>query len=125
MQEISTSILSQNSKNLKGEPLGKIFFPKKVSQCRKKLKGGPFGRVRYCMLRGKPFWFSSLGQQVQFRVFLKYCGTFGITILVTSDVSKNKTGTSKVGAISKAQNAQKTFKKNLKFLIFFLSEKVA
>ena len=22
-------------------------------------------RVRYCMLRGKPFWFSSLGQQVQ------------------------------------------------------------
>ena len=32
----------------------------------------------------------------------------------------NKTGTSKVGAISKAQNAQKTFlKKNLKFLIFF------
>ena len=38
----------------------------------------------------------------------------------------NKTGTSKVGAISKAQKAQKTFlKKNLKFLNFFLSENVA
>ena len=35
----------------------------------KNLKGGPFGLVRYCMLRGKPFWFSSLGQQVHFGVF--------------------------------------------------------
>ena len=35
-------------------------------------------------------------------------------------VEINKTGTSKVGAISKAQKAQKTFlKKNLKFLFFF------
>ena len=32
-------------------------------------KNGPFGLVRYCMLRGKPFWFSSLGQQVHFSVF--------------------------------------------------------
>ena len=32
----------------------------------------------------------------------------------------NKTGTSKVGAISKAQKAQNTFfKKNLTFLVFF------
>ena len=38
----------------------------------------------------------------------------------------NKTGTSKVGAISKAQKAQKTFfERNLKFLFFFLSENVA
>ena len=28
-----------------------------------------FGLVRYCMLRGKPFWFSSLGQQVHFGIF--------------------------------------------------------
>ena len=35
----------------------------------------------------------------------------------------NKTGTSKVGAISKAQNAQKTFfKKNLTFLFFFFQK---
>ena len=39
---------------------------KKVAQCQ---KHGPFGLVRYCMLRGKPFWFSSLGQQVHFGVF--------------------------------------------------------
>ena len=32
-------------------------------------KNGPFGLVRYCMLRGKPFWFSSLGQQVHFGIF--------------------------------------------------------
>ena len=41
-------------------------------------------------------------------------------------MSKNKTGTSKVGAISKAQIAQKTFfKKKLEILFFFLSENVA
>ena len=40
--------------------------------------------------------------------------------------SKNKTGTSKVGAISKAQKAQKTFfKKKLEIFDFFLSENVA
>ena len=40
----------------------------------KKLKGGPFSLTRYCMLREKkenPFWFSSLGQMVQFDT-LKY-----------------------------------------------------
>ena len=48
-------------KKLEGE-----FFLNKVAQCR---KNGPFGLIRYCMLRGKPFWFSSLGQQVHFGVF--------------------------------------------------------
>ena len=84
--DFSTSIQSQNSEKIEGDPLG-IFFRKK-SQCRKKMKGGPFSLVRYCMLRGKPFWFSSLGQQVQFGVFLKFCRTFGIPILVTSGISK-------------------------------------
>ena len=39
-------------------------------------------------------------------------------------LASNKTGTSKVGAISKAQNTQKTFflKKNLKFLNFFFQK---
>ena len=64
---------------------------KKVAQCRKKSKGGPFGLVRYCMLRGKPFWFSSLGQQVQFGVFSEFCRTFGKTILVTSGGVKTLT----------------------------------
>ena len=55
--DFSTSILLQNSKKLKGGiPWGKCFFLKKVAQCR---KNGPFGLVRYCMLRGKPFWFIS------------------------------------------------------------------
>ena len=48
--DFSTSILSQNSKKLKGDPLEKYFFPKKVSQCQKKLKGG---LARYGMLCGK------------------------------------------------------------------------
>ena len=58
-------------KKLKRDPLGKQFT-KKISQCRKTEKG-PFSLLRYCMLRGKPFWFSSLGQRKQFGVFLKFC----------------------------------------------------
>ena len=56
----------------------------------KKLKGGPHS-VSGNVLSGKkekPFWFSSLGQQVQFGVFLKFCRTFGRTFLVTPGVSK-------------------------------------
>ena len=82
------NILSQKSKKLKGDPLGNFVFPNEVAQCQNKLKGGPLGLVRYCMLRGNPFWFSSLGQQVQFGVFLKICRTFGRTILATSGESK-------------------------------------
>ena len=68
--DFSTSILLQNSKKLKGGPFRGEKFLKKVAQCRKNLKGGgPFGLVRYFMLRGKPFWFSSLGQRVHFGVF--------------------------------------------------------
>ena len=58
--------------------------------------------------------------------YIRICTTGkNSTELRVSDITKlNKTGTFKVGAISKAQKAQKTFKKNLKFLIFF-SENVA
>ena len=70
-------------KKIEGGTLSLGTFLKKVAQCRKNLKG-PFGLVRYCMLRGKPFWFSSLGQQVHFGAFWKFCGTFGRTILVSS-----------------------------------------
>ena len=43
-----------------------------------------------------------------------------------SVTTKNKTGTSKVGAISKAQKAQNIFLRKLEiFEIFFLSENVA
>ena len=48
--DFSTSILSQNSKKLKGGPFGGKNFPKKVSECRKNWKGGPLvspGNVCY------------------------------------------------------------------------------
>ena len=45
--------------------------------------------------------------------------------IVTKGILTNKTGTNKVGAISKAQKAQKTFLKNLEIFDFFLSENVA
>ena len=67
-------------KKLKRDPFEEKSL-KKVAQCRKNSKEGPFGLVRYCMLRGKAFWFSSLGQQVQFGVFSKFCRAFGRTIL--------------------------------------------
>ena len=55
------------------------FFSEKSLAMPKKLKVRPFSLFRYCMLRGNPFWFSTLGQQVQFGVFLKFCRTFGRT----------------------------------------------
>ena len=51
-------------KNERG-PFGEFFS--EVSQCRKNERR-LFGHVQYCMLRGKPFWFSSLGQQGQFKI---------------------------------------------------------
>ena len=56
----------------------------------KKLKGDPLvspGIECYAEKKEKPFWFSSLGQQVQFGA-LKFCRTFGRTNLVTSGVLK-------------------------------------
>ena len=44
--------VAKHQKKCRGDPLGKFFFEKKVSQCRKKMKG-PFGIARYGMLRGK------------------------------------------------------------------------
>ena len=46
----------------------KHFFRKKSLTMPKKTERGPFGLVRYCMLRGKLFWFSSLGKQVKFEI---------------------------------------------------------
>ena len=83
--DFSTSILSQNSKKLKGSLWG--IFSENVSQWRKKLKGGRLvssGIVCYT----RNLFGCSLGQRVQFGVFLKFCRTFGRTILVTSGVSK-------------------------------------
>ena len=81
-------------KNLQGGPFRGGFFLKKVAQCRKNFKWGHFGLVRYCMLRGKTFWFSSLVQQVHFGVFWKFCRTIGRTILVHSGGLKKTLTTS-------------------------------
>ena len=97
-------------------PFGEVFL--KSLSMPKKLNGATFSLARNCILREKkkkPFWFSSLGQQVQFGA-LKFCRIFGRTVLVTSSVSKNKTGTSQVGAISKAQ---KYSRNNLETFGFF------
>ena len=77
--DFSTSILSQNIKKCRGEPFGEnFFFEKKVSQCRKNeredLLVSP-GMVRYAEKQEKPFWFSSLGQIVQFGAII-FCRTF-------------------------------------------------
>ena len=48
-------VCRKTQKKLKGDPLGKFFFPKKSLAMPKKLKGGPFGLVRHCMLCGKLF----------------------------------------------------------------------
>ena len=80
---------------MNSEPFMKIFFksltmPKKNCEgpfgifqhpfcCKtpKKMKGGPFGGKKFLIksrtvpkkiLFGKPFWFSSLGQQVKFEI---------------------------------------------------------
>ena len=51
-ERVPTSILSQNSKKLKG-PFGEKISGKKSRSAEKNWKGGPFGLARYGMLRGK------------------------------------------------------------------------
>ena len=78
---------SQWRKKLKGDPLE--FFPENKSLTKK----GDSLVSSDIVLRGKkqkPIGFSSLGQQIQIGA-LKFCRTFGRTILVTSGVSKKNT----------------------------------
>ena len=77
--DFSTSILSQNIKNNAGATLwGKFFFEKKSRSAEKNERGDPLvspGMVCYAEKQGKPFWFSSLGQIVQFGAII-FCRTF-------------------------------------------------
>ena len=75
--------LLQNIEKLKGDPLVNFFSEK--SQCRKNWKGDLFvspGIVCYAEKEEKPFWFSSLGQMIQFgtikirRTFRNYFDQF-------------------------------------------------
>ena len=97
--------LSTFLSQLKGGPFGeKTNFRKKVSQSRKTERGDPLvspGMVCYAEKQEKPFWFSSLGQMVQFGAII-FCRTFknyfGQFVWI-----ENKPGPAQVGAISKAQ----------------------
>ena len=72
------------------------------------MKGGPFGL-------GLPWRDLALGGLVVSGLFLK-SGPISVRIVVR----RNKTGTSRVGAISEAQKAQKTFfEKKLEIFEFF------
>ena len=85
--DFSTSILSQNfKKNAGGTLWGEFFFRKKSLAVPKKNERGESlvspGMVCYAEKQEKPFWFSSLGQIVQFgaiifrRTFKNYFGQF-------------------------------------------------
>ena len=63
----------KTSKNAGGTLWGK-FFSKQKSRSAKKMKGGP-GMVCYAEKQEKRFWFSSLGQIVQFGAII-FCRTF-------------------------------------------------
>ena len=69
--DFSTSIPLQNSKKIEGGPFVEKKM-KKLHSAEKNLKGRPFGLVRYCMLRGKPFWFSSLRAALVHRSCLSF-----------------------------------------------------
>ena len=64
---------------IEGGPLGKIFFRKKsLTMPKKTERGDPLvspGMVCYAGKQEKPFWFSSLGQMVQFGAII-FCRTF-------------------------------------------------
>ena len=69
----------KTAKKLKGDPLGKFCFPEKsLTMPKKTERGDPLvspGMVCYAGKQEKPFWFSSLGQMVQFGAII-FCRTF-------------------------------------------------
>ena len=72
-----------------------IFFPKSLTMS-KKTERGPYSISRYCMLRGKKkICFGPLHRANRYNgEFLKFCRTFGRTVLVSSmripDSGQNK-----------------------------------
>ena len=75
----------KTAKKLKGRPFGEKISEKKSRSAKKIERGDPLvspGMVCYARKQEKPFWFSSLGQMVQFgaiilcRTFKNYFGPF-------------------------------------------------
>ena len=64
---------------MQGDPLGKKFFPKKMSRSAEKNERGESlvspGMVCYAEKQEKPFWFSSLDEIVHFDAII-FCRTF-------------------------------------------------
>ena len=63
---------------IEGGPFGGDFFRKKVSQSQRTERVEPLvspGTECYAEKQEKPFWFSSLGQMIQFGT-IKFCRTF-------------------------------------------------
>ena len=67
----SSYILSENSEKRRRN----LFFQTK-SRIAEKTELGHIGLVRFCMLRGKLFWFSFSDKHVQFDVFFKFGRNF-------------------------------------------------
>ena len=68
----------KTSKKCRVDPLGKKFFEKKSRSAENNQRGEPLvspGIVCYAEKQGKPFWFSSLDQIVQFGAII-FCRTF-------------------------------------------------
>ena len=68
----------KTAEKMKGDPLGKFFPKKSLTVPKKTERGDPLvspGIVCYAGKQEKPFWFSSLGQMVQFRAII-FCRTF-------------------------------------------------
>ena len=121
-----TSIVLQNVETNEGGPFGAI---QKVSKKSHSAEKWGYGGILSVISR---FWTSVL----LFSFWTRFWGSKLLRFDVVEQMNKkvdltrlknNKTRTSKVGAISKAQKAQNNFlEKNLKFLKkFFLSKKVA
>ena len=69
---------AKQQKNEGGTLWGKNFPKKSLAMPKKNWKGGPFvspGMICYAEKQEKPFWFSSLGQMVQFGAII-FCRTF-------------------------------------------------
>ena len=62
-----------------GDPFMKKMCEKE-SRYAEKIERGTLLSRPVLYLRGKPFWFSSLGQRVQFGSFLNFCRTFGVEL---------------------------------------------
>ena len=75
--DLSTSLLSQNIKKLKGGPFGGFVFEKSLTMPKKTEMRRPLvspAMVCYAEKKEKLFWFSPLGQMSQFGT-IKLCRT--------------------------------------------------